>query len=219
MNHAIARTRTACNLCGAGETVPFWQDKRREFLRCRTCGLVFVPSHHVLSAEEEKKRYDHHQNSPEDADYVRFLGRLAAPLRERIAPGSRGFDFGSGPTPVLSRLFEGMGHAMRTFDRYYAPDPTAFEQQYDFISACEVLEHLQDPGRELERLWSCLKPGGWLGVMTKTLVDAEAFPRWHYKDDPTHICFYSGKTFSWLAERWQAEMVLPEQDVVLFRKR
>ncbi|GIS59730.1 MAG: hypothetical protein CM1200mP2_19550 [Planctomycetaceae bacterium] len=37
------------------------------------------------------------------------------------------------------------------------------------------------PGEELDRLWGCLSPGGVLGIMTKRVLDHEAFSRWHYK--------------------------------------
>ena len=33
-------------------------------------------------AEEEKRRYDLHENSPDDAHYRRFLSRLLEPLEE-----------------------------------------------------------------------------------------------------------------------------------------
>lgn len=212
------RAVTGCPLCGTPGAVPFARDTRREFLRCTVCGLVFVPTRYFLSADEEKKRYDLHRNSPEDEGYVRFLDRLVASLRERVSAGKKGLDFGCGPSAVLSGLFERAGYPMTKFDRFYAPDTDVFERQYDFIAACEVLEHLQQPARELDRIWSCLRPGGWLGVMTQELVPAEEFPAWSYKNDLTHVCFYSAKTFSWLAKRWKAETVAPERDVVLIRK-
>ena len=207
-----------CPLCGGPETSPYSRDDRREFLECRACGLVFVPSRYFLAPEEEHKRYDLHRNSPDDEGYLRFLGRLVAPLRERVPAGGRGLDFGSGPSPVLTRLLEQAGYPMTRFDLYYAADRHALERQYDFIAACEVLEHLREPGAELARLWSCLKPRGWLGIMTKLVAGPEEFSGWHYKNDLTHICFYSAGTFAWLAEKWKAELSFPERDVALFRK-
>ena len=180
---------------------------------------MFVPPWQYLSAVEEKKRYDLHQNSPEDADYRRFLSRLFIPLERLLSPGSDGLDFGSGPSPTLSRMFEEAGHSMTVYDHFYERVPAALERCYDFITATEVVEHLHDPKKELERLWSCLKEGGWLGIMTSHTVPHEAFSQWHYKNDPTHVCFYSPRTFAWMARRWNAEVTYADNDVVLIRKR
>ena len=50
---------------------------------------------------------------------------------------------------------------MEIFDPFYAPDSKVLEQQYDFITTTEVLEHLHHPRSELDQLWSCLKPRGF----------------------------------------------------------
>lgn len=208
-----------CPLCQTDDVRSYSRDGRRDYYRCGVCGLVFVPPRQFLRADEEKKRYDLHRNSPDDPDHRRFLSRLFIPLRQRLAPGSEGLDFGSGPAPTLSRMFEEAGHSMTIFDRFYENVPAALEQRYDFITATEVVEHLHDSRKELERLWACLKEGGWLGIMTAPAVPQEAFPRWHYKNDPTHGCFFSPRTFIWLALRWNAEVTFTDGDVALFRKR
>lgn len=208
----------ACPLCREEDARAYHQDRFREYYRCPACCLVFVPHWQFLPAEEEKKRYDQHRNSPDDPDYRGFLGRLFLPLRQRLAPGSEGLDFGSGPGPTLSLMFEEAGHSMTIFDPFYADHPAALERRYDFITTTEVVEHLHDPGRELDRLWACLKEGGWLGIMTGHAGDEEAFSQWYYKKDPTHVCFFSRRTFAWLARRWETEAVFLENDVVLLRK-
>ena len=197
----------------------FSRDAARDYFQCGPCGLVFVPPAQHLSAFEEKARYDLHRNSPDDAGYCAFLNRLLVPLQQRLAPGSSGLDFGSGPSPTLSLLFTRVGHPMTVFDRFYEPDPAVFAGRYDFITATEVLEHLREPKKELDRLWGCLNPGGWLGIMTRPAVDRERFSTWHYKNDRTHVCFFSRKTFTWLARQWNADLVQVEEDVVLFQKK
>lgn len=179
---------------------------------------MFVPPSQFLSAEDEKKRYDLHQNSPEDAGYCAFLKRLIIPLQNCLPPKGMGLDFGSGPTPTISLMFEQAGHTMTLFDYFYHPDSGALKKQYDFITATEVLEHLHDPGKELERLWTCLKLGGHLGIMTQYAGSRDAFSTWHYKNDMTHVCFFSRSTFTWLARKWDAEMTFPDEGVIIFRK-
>lgn len=171
-----------------------------------------------LSSKEEKSVYDLHDNSAEDPGYRRFLERLFGPLSHRLAPNSCGLDFGSGPGPTLSKMFEEAGHSMEIYDPFFAPETILLQRQYDFIVASEVVEHLHYPRRELDRLWSCLKPNGLLGIMTKRVIDREAFSRWHYKSDPTHVCFFSTETFQWLADHWRSILTFPGKDVVLFTK-
>ena len=207
-----------CPLCQAPECTSFWQDKKRAYVQCASCDLVFVPPAFFLSSNEEKEHYDYHENSPDDLGYRGFLSRLFVPLNQRIPAGSIGLDFGSGPGPTLSVMFNEAGHQMSIYDPFYAPDPVVFEQTYDFITASEVVEHLHRPQFELERLWSCLRPGGWLGIMTKRVIDLEAFKTWHYKNDPTHVCFFSTATFEFLAHKWEATLSLHGADVVIFRK-
>ena len=206
-----------CPLCHEN-AVFFFEDERRPYYQCGQCELIFVPKRHLPSREEEKAQYDLHENSPEDTDYRRFLGRLTDPLLKKLSPGSVGLDFGCGPGPTLSVMLEEMGHQMKLFDPIYYPNPKALEGQYDFITATEVFEHLHNPQRDLERLWNCLGPGGWLGVMTKRARTREAFSKWHYIQDPTHVGFWSVNTFGWLAGHWGATLELIEPDVALFRK-
>lgn len=204
-----------CPSCQTSEGRPFHQDSR-EYFRCPVCYLVFVLPYQFLTLKEEKAVYDLHQNAVDDPRYRRFLGRLFVPLSQRLAPNSCGLDFGSGPEPTLSVMFKEAGYSMEIYDPFYAPEIKPLQSQYDFITASEVVEHLHHPRRELDRLWSCLKPNGLLGIMTKRVIDQEAFSRWHYKNDPTHVCFFSIETFRWLANHWCATLTVPESDVVLF---
>jgi hypothetical protein len=52
--------------------------------------------------------------------------------------------------------------------------------------------------------------------MTKRVIDVAAFSRWHYKNDPTHICFYSEATLKWLAAKYHLQMELIDKDVAIF---
>lgn len=208
-----------CPLCKNTEGCNhFYSDRYRDYYKCSHCDLIHVPSSQHLSPEAERAEYDKHQNSPIDINYRKFLSRLFTPLAIRLGPASYGLDFGSGPGPTLSLMFEEAGHQMNLFDPFYAPEKQVLTSQYDFITASEVVEHIYDPAIELARLWSILKPGGWLGIMTKLVLDQDAFSRWHYKNDLTHICFFSSKTMDWLAQQWQAKLLKIGKDVLLFQK-
>ncbi len=208
----------SCPLCNGMKIMPYHRDKMRDYLQCGTCDLVFVPPGQHISAHKEKAYYDLHENLADDPGYRRFLSRLFTPLNARLAPNSSGLDFGSGPGPALPGMFREAGHQVAVYDPHYAPDRSVLAGAFDFITLSEVAEHLAVPGVELDNLWQCLKPGGWLAIMTKRVRDQGAFKTWHYITDPTHTAFFSEATFFWLAERWSAEIEISGADVVLFKK-
>ncbi|MDG1312188.1 MAG: class I SAM-dependent methyltransferase [Porticoccaceae bacterium] len=207
-----------CPLCLACGPAHYAVDRDRSYLHCGHCSLVFVTSDQHLSCEEEKAIYEQHQNSPDDQDYRRFLSRLTVPLLDRIKPQSHGLDFGCGPGPTLSVMMAEQAHHMALYDIYYANDPLVLQTQYDFITSTEVVEHLANPRHELDSLWALIRPGGYLGLMTKLVKDQQSFSTWHYKNDLTHICFFSVATFKYLAEAWGADIEFIGSDVIILYK-
>ncbi|MDX2454533.1 class I SAM-dependent methyltransferase [Desulfosarcina sp.] len=181
--------------------------------------MVFVPKGYWLDAKDEKTIYDLHENDPQDPRYRRFLSRFVSPLLERLNPNQKGLDFGCGPGPTLSVLLEEQGQQVDLYDPFYYDDPSVFHKKYDFICATEVVEHLRDPKREFASLFKMLKRGGWLGIMTKRVMDKYAFGQWHYIRDMTHICFYRQHTFEYLARRFDARLNVLANDVILFHKK
>lgn len=210
-------TEPACPLCLSPVTEPFHRDRLRPYHRCPVCRLVFVPAAFHLAPATEKAQYDHHRNALEDPGYRRFLGRIATPVLARVPAGANGLDVGCGQAPLLARMLEEGGIAMRVYDPFYAPDEGAWAQRYDLVTASEVVEHFRAPGPEFDRLFAALKPGGLLAVMTKRVRDAAAFARWHYILDPTHIAFYDEDCFAWIAARHGAALEIAGDDVVVFR--
>ena len=206
-----------CPLCN-GNPAFFFEDERRAYQQCKKCALIFVPAEFHLTPAEEKAQYDLHENNPKDSDYRQFLSRLSDPLIRKLSPNSSGLDFGCGSGPTLSVILEEAGHQVALYDPFYQPDSTTLKATYDFITATEVLEHLCHPRRDLESLWNRLRKSGWLGVMTKRAKDRELFAKWHYKQDPTHVCFWSDASFQWLADHWNARLELIEPDVALLQK-
>lgn len=207
-----------CPLCGCEDLELYFEDKNRIYLCCFYCTLVFVPKPYWLSAEDEKAIYDLHENDARDPGYRQFLSRLSTPLLERLGSKKKGLDFGCGPGPTLSVMLEEAGHRVELFDPIYYNDPKVLNKEYDFICATEVVEHLRDPDKEFTSLFRMLKRGRWLGIMTKLVIDRDAFSHWHYIRDLTHVCFYSRSTFEYLAKRFGAELDFVANDVVLLKK-
>ncbi|GAA5316606.1 MAG: class I SAM-dependent methyltransferase [Candidatus Pelagadaptatus aseana] len=180
--------------------------------------MVHVPAADQLSAAEEKAIYDLHDNQVDDPGYRHFLSRLFDPLVTLLPKEANGLDFGCGPGPALAAMFETAGHRVSLYDLFYHPDKQVLTGEYDFITATEVVEHLAEPKQELERLWRLLKPGGVLGIMTKKVKSREAFSRWHYKNDLTHISFFSEQSFDYLCREWCADKIHSGSDTVIIRK-
>lgn len=206
-----------CPLCDRPGAVSMYRDGRRHFLQCSHCALVFVPPAERPGAAAEKARYDLHQNDPDDAGYRKFLSRLVDAVLERVPVGAEGLDFGSGPRPVLAQMLTDAGRKAAIYDLFYAPDASVWSRKYDFITACEVLEHLHRPVAELDRLFAALRPGGLLAVMTSFAPGMPDFGKWHYISDFTHVCFFSPRVFEYIAGHWEAEIISIGENVVLMQ--
>ncbi|SMN15564.1 Putative methyltransferase associated with DUF414 [uncultured Candidatus Thioglobus sp.] len=205
-----------CVLCGASQTQLYYSNENSHYLRCSKCELVFLPKRFHLNNADEKSRYDLHQNNPNDKGYRQFLSTVFNPVLKHIKPQAKGLDFGCGPGPTLSLMFESEGHEVDLFDKYYANNTQVFERKYDFITATEVLEHLPNPRFEIDRLFSLLNPKGVLAVMTQLLTNKVDFATWYYKNDPTHVCFFSQKTLQYLAQKNNAKLEIIGDNTALF---
>lgn len=211
-------TNTSCPLCYAKKAQFYFEDKNRCYLQCKRCELVFVPREQRLDSRQEKAHYDHHQNDPHNLGYRKFLARLATPLLERITANSRGLEFGCGPGPALAEMLIEAGHQVALYDTYYQPDRAVLHTSYDFLTATEVIEHLYQPAHVWQQWLALVKPGGWIAIMTKQVIDLEAFRNWHYKLDPTHVCFFSQATFIYLAQRDKLQLEFIADDVIFLKK-
>ncbi|QIZ78945.1 class I SAM-dependent methyltransferase [Ferrimonas lipolytica] len=207
-----------CPLCQHIDPQHYHQDKRRHYFQCPQCKLVFADPAALLPASAEKQIYDQHQNNPDDLGYRKFLNRLAAPLLLRLPLQQQGLDFGCGPGPTLSLMLADAGHEMALYDPYFVPDRSPLKQQYDFVTCTEAIEHFYQPRREWHLLLNLIRPGGYLGIMTKLVRNKDAFAQWHYKNDPTHVSFFSEATFRYLAKQHNLRLEILGNDIILLQK-
>jgi len=207
-----------CPLCYDDSIDLYLGIKERKYLICKRCDLVFVPEKNLLSPEEEKRRYDLHENDIGDSNYQEFLSQLLNPMLEVLNPPALGLDYGCGPGPALANMFEKQGYSMKIYDPFYANDPGVLDKKYDFITCTEVVEHFHEPGKEFSQIINLLKPKGFLGIMTDLRVARKDFKNWHYRRDPTHVCFYSDKTFDWISQEWGLKREKISSRVNIFEK-
>jgi len=206
-----------CPLCGFQAGL-FSSSGNRFFYRCASCDLIHLSPEQRLQPDAEKKRYCLHQNDSGDVDYRTFLDQLLAPLAQKLSPGTHGLDYGCGPGPTVSVMMRERGFQMSDYDPFFFPDRTVLAESYDFIVCTEVAEHFYYPLKEFDQLNQMLKPGGWLGVMTRLYTQSTPFDSWHYVKDPTHVSIYTARTMSWIAEHCGWKPFFSSETVVLFQK-
>jgi hypothetical protein len=174
----------------------------KQYYKCGHCAFIFLDPAQIVAPVTEKKRYEQHQNSFENAGYVQmfrtFIEQIKPFLKE---PTERALDFGCGPVPVLARLLENEGiKEVHVYDKYFYPGRTLKKTDYDLITCTEVVEHLAEPLKYFKLFHSLLSECGMLAVSTNFYPPAPGdFIKWWYKNDITHISFFSMRTISWIA--------------------
>ncbi|MDC1241998.1 class I SAM-dependent methyltransferase [Gammaproteobacteria bacterium] len=208
-----------CIVCESKLTKPFNTSDNLLYWDCNSCEVIFLDSKHHIDPASERERYLEHKNIIQDTAYRDFLSKLTNPLKEKLSSGSCGLDFGCGHGPALADILTKDGFEIELYDPFFYPNKEIFSKIYDFITCTETAEHFFSPKKEFDILNSLLKPKGWLGVMTCFLTEREAFDKWYYRRDPTHVVFYAEKTFEAIAKQrgWKCEIVT--KDIVLFYKQ
>lgn len=207
-----------CPLCAtSGSFTHIVGPKRRGYLLCPNCQLIFMARELLPDRATEEARYKAHQNGPQDAGYVSFLNQAITPALPWLNSSMRGLDFGCGPTPTLSGLLKMLGLHCENYDPYFFPDLPG--NQFDYIFATEVVEHFYNPGRELRQLSALLKQSGILTIMTEPWLTVEGFADWHYAKDITHVCFYHASTIEYICSHYGFEILNKDTPrVTVFRK-
>lgn len=174
-----------------------------DYFHCPECDIRFLDPARQLTPEQERLRYLLHENNVEDESYQKFVSPMLSQVQQRFKKGSLGLDFGCGPGPALAQLLVQAGYPMELYDPFFKNDPGPLARTYDFVVTTETVEHFYLPHVEFTRLRGLLKPGGGLGVMTSVCDEQTDFANWYYRRDPTHVSFYSQKTFQWIQRHFR----------------
>jgi SAM-dependent methyltransferase len=220
----------ACRICGSPAS-PAGSVRQFELATCESCGFSFVTN----PREDYEAVYDAAYYRGEGADplvdYVFELEHPASTIRryewqgilERVtslmpsAPQGRWLDYGCGTGGLVRYL------------RSHGVDATGFEQgwcvprlkeagvpllsegdQFDVVTAIEVIEHVADPVSILEGVRRLLRPSGLLFLTT-----GNAFPyrgrlaSWGYVMPDVHISFFEPKTLGLALEKAGFEPATP----------
>jgi SAM-dependent methyltransferase len=187
-----------CPLCNNTGNV-FYKNDRCLYYDCGVCSAIFLSKDFYLSQTQEKNRYLEHKNDVNDPRYQKFVSPIVVFIQENFIPGKhRGLDFGAGTGPVASKMLQEKGFDIDKYDPFFYPDKSCLNKEYDFILACEVIEHFREPYEEFFRLFELLRKKGKLVFMTSVYDRGINFDSWYYKNDPTHVFIYHKKTFGWI---------------------
>lgn len=173
-----------------------------KYYQCERCQLVFKSPKNFQDFDEQKKRYDLHQNKADNEGYQAYFRRFLDFLLPLTGEVRNALDYGCGATSLLGTMLKEEGIACDSYDPIYRPDRSYREKTYDLIVSVEVFEHLHDPGAVFKHLLSRLNTGGYLAIQTQFHPnDKSQFLAWYYRLDPTHIVFFRPETFRYLAAR------------------
>lgn len=203
-----------CPLCNSASEVFFDE----QFFKCTTCHSIFRSSKYFLSPEKEKCRYEEHNNDVHDTRYQNFVTPLVERICKNHIPSDIGLDFWAGTWPVITHLLQKQWYKVNLYDPFFHNDPNALEKRYNFIVVCEVIEHFHHPKKEFQKLYNLLNIWGKLYIKTDTYNSDIDFWGWYYKNDPTHVFFYSTKTFLWIQKNLNWKKVETLERVTVFEK-
>jgi hypothetical protein len=185
-------------------------------LYCDICELYAKNESLFLDSIAEKKRYLLHSEIP-DPQYVDQMRRF---VRTAVLPyiiTGKALDYGAGRTGTLQKMLENAGFTVSTYDTYFYPNQSIFNDEYDVVTATEVVEHFQDLDSEWIKLLKLVKKGGILAI--STMFVKNDISDWWYLRDITHYHFYGERTFEGLAMKHRLEILYTDhQAIIVFKK-
>ncbi|MDA3938348.1 MAG: class I SAM-dependent methyltransferase [Spirochaetia bacterium] len=196
-----------CSLCNFPITDNKIDDQGRKYHICSKCELIQLDGKLYLSMEDEKKRYELHENSADNKGYLTYLNNIITnSITPFLNPGNRILDFGCGPEKTWAEILKEKGFRVSTFDPFFDNNEW-MSKNYNAITAIEVFEHMLSPAKDLESLSNGLRTGNYLIIRTMLHDNNwDTFKKWWYKEDPTHVSFYSSVTINYICKTWNFEL-------------
>lgn len=188
---------------------------------CKSCEYIFKDPSCYQPVKAQKERYDLHTNDENDEGYRAYFQRFVDFVIPHIGKPMTALDFGCGKSTLLSDILKNIGIDTDAYDPIYHPENWDDSKKYDLIVSTEVFEHLHQPKEVFETLLEHLNPSGFLAIQTQFHPEnEEAFQQWYYHRDPTHIVFFSSKTFKRLAKIYKCNYIADNgKNMVILSRR
>ena len=209
-----------CHICNRNCYAFLHEKTNITYYHCKECEYIFKSPECYQDLTTQKERYNLHENDENDEGYKAYFQRFLDFVLPQIPTPQAALDFGCGATSLLSKLLKESGVKCDYYDPIYHPDRLDDNKKYDLIVSTEVFEHLHQPRKVFESLLDRLEKGGYLALQTQFHAnDSEAFKKWYYHQDPTHIVFFTVETFKVLCKIYGCEFVSDNaKNMVLIRK-
>ena len=206
-----------CTLCN-GNTFVFSIYKEQTYFRCKECQSILLDPNNLPEPEFEKFRYDMHSDDIENEGYQNFVAPLVNEVAKNFTVNDSGLDYGCGKTAIVQILLQRQGFQIEGFDPIYKNELSLLTKKYHYITCCEVAEHFHHPAVEFQKLSNLLLPEGKLILKTHLYHDALDFEKWWYKNDPTHVFFYTEKSLQFITENFGFNKLELKDKYVVFCK-
>ena len=198
-----------CPLCGSD-----CLKVEESFAKCLKCDLHFKFPDQRVSQNEEKHRYSLHNNSVKDLGYLNYLKRLLECIPSLEEPI---LDFGCGPTKGLEALLKTLGknEQIDSYDPYFFPKDLELNH-YKTVYASECFEHFNKPHKSISKIKSLMADNSTLAIRTEIYTnEVGPLPDWWYFKDPTHVCFYTVKSITWIANEFNFKVLLIDSPFII----
>jgi len=192
-----------CPLC----TALLKQKMDEAYYACDQCKGIVKDERLRPDRAAERAFYLTHENDVHDVRYQKFTSPISNYVLENFTAAHEGLDFGSGTGPVISKVLTDHGYQIQQYDPYFAKQPQFLTKTYDYIVACEVIEHFYHPREEFSQLRNMLRPGGELICMTLLYHSDIDFANWRYRKDPTHVFIYRKETLEYIQQHFDFALV------------
>lgn len=190
-----------------------------DYFECDSCQFIMKSKDNFVDFGEQKIRYDLHQNSEDNIGYRDYFNRLINFIEDDIREVKSALDFGCGATSLLAKIVEERGIEADFYDPIYYPEED-YNKKYDLILSVEVFEHLHNPKEVFKTLVDRLNPNGYLVIQTAFHPrDRDKFLNWYYRLDPTHIIFFSPRTFQELSNLFGLEIIKDNNREMIVMRR
>jgi len=209
-----------CHICNK-ECSSFLHEKTDiTYYYCKSCEYIFKSPEYYQDFKVQKERYNLHENNEDDEGYKAYFQRFLNFTLPLVAKPKHALDFGCGASSLLSSLLKKEGIECDYYDPIYHPNTLKNGKKYDLIVSTEVFEHLQQPREVFENLLEMLEESGYLAIQTQFHPNSvEAFKKWYYHQDPTHIVFFTAHTFKVLSKMYACEFVKDNGKNMILIKR
>lgn len=220
-----------CIFCNQPHIEHFIVKSGKKYWYCRHCKGFFMDIFEQLPKDEQKKRYLLHDNSLQNKGYKEYLDKIikkSADYYQRYDKKYKNlihiFDFGSGPIPALTQLLAQKKYfteniCVKHWDPLFFAYDTGFKTGADIIFCIEVVEHFENPQKDFKKLADVGAKNSIFFIKTQPAPSSiQQFTTWWYKEDATHVAFYSQQALVYCAKNAGLELLELDNDFFILKK-